>query len=76
MDIFTKLQLLFIIMFVISVSLNVAWALTKKHTNSRRDGTIVINTNDPNKDTYRIELDIPFGELDDREKVIFSVKHE
>ena len=37
------------------------------------DGYIRINTNDPEKDTYTLELMIPFGELDNRKSVYFKV---
>ena len=45
-----------------------------KQTNP--DGIIRVNTNDPEKDTYTLELNIPFGELDKRDKVIFKIEHE
>ena len=37
------------------------------------DGYIRINKTNPNKDTYTLELNIPFGELDSRDSVIFAV---
>ena len=40
----------------------------------KEDGAIVINKTDPMKDTYTLELYIPFGELDNRESVVFRVK--
>ena len=40
------------------------------------DGEIVINYSDPKKDVYRIELGIPFGEIDRRKIVIFKVEKE
>ena len=39
------------------------------------DGAIVVNTDDPEKDTYTLELYIPFGELDRREDVKFKIIH-
>lgn len=45
----------------------------KKNTH---DGVIRVNTTDPEKDTYTLELSIPFGELDKRDKVIFKIEHE
>ena len=42
----------------------------------REDGAIVINKTDPMKDTYTLELYIPFGELDNRKTVIFKVHNE
>lgn len=40
------------------------------------DGFIRINQSDPNKDTYTLELGIPFGELDNRKEVIFQIVKE
>lgn len=42
----------------------------------KEDGAIVINKADPMKDTYTLELYIPFGELDKKRKVIFKVYEE
>lgn len=42
----------------------------------KEDGAIVINKADPMKDTYTLELYIPFGELDKKKKVIFKVHEE
>ena len=42
----------------------------------RPDGYILINTNDPEKDTYTLELSIPFGELDNRKIVIFKIRKD
>ena len=39
-------------------------------------GSIVINTSDPEKDIYSLELDVPFGELNQHDKVIFLIRHE
>lgn len=43
---------------------------------SKSDGAIRINTNDPEKDTFTLELEIPFGELMERDEVIFRIEHE
>lgn len=43
---------------------------------SKIDGVIRVNTNDPEKDTYTLELGIPFGELDERDEVVFKIEHE
>ena len=43
---------------------------------NRKDGVIVVNKTDPMKDTYKLELYIPFGELDNRKDVVFRVRHE
>lgn len=39
-------------------------------------GCIRINTSDPEKDVYSLELDVPFGELDYQKKVIFTIAKE
>ena len=39
-------------------------------------GYIVINTSDPEKDIYCLELNVPFGELDNYSKVMFRIRHE
>ena len=36
-------------------------------------GCIRINTSDPEKDVYSLELNVPFGELDQHKKVIFTI---
>ena len=42
----------------------------------KKVGTIVINNNDPEKDIYTLELDVPFGELDTKHRVYFDIRHE
>lgn len=54
------------------VLLMIIFSLLKK----KGDGAIVINKSDPMKDTYTLELYIPFGELDTRKTVIFKVRQE
>ena len=46
-----------------------------KRSQRKPDGAIVVNTDDPEKDTYTLELYIPFGELDAREDVKFKIIH-
>ena len=50
----------------------IIFSLLKK----KEDGAIVINKTDPLKDTYTLELYIPFGELDTKKKVVFKVREE
>lgn len=50
----------------------IIFSLLKK----KEDGSIVINKTDPMKDTYTLELYIPFGELDTKKKVVFKVREE
>lgn len=40
------------------------------------DGAIRVNNSDPEKDTYTLELNISFGELETRDQVIFEIVHE
>ncbi len=54
------------------ILLMIIFLLLKK----KGDGAIVINKSDPMKDTYTLELYIPFGELDTRKTVIFKVRQE
>jgi len=42
----------------------------------RIDGTIVVNTKDPNKDVYTLRLGIPFGEIKPGRLMVFDVKEE
>ena len=42
----------------------------------RYDGAIRVNTSDPEKDTYTLEMNISFGELETRDQVIFEIIHE
>ena len=45
-------------------------------TGVKKVGCIRINTSDPEKDIYSLELEVPFGELDRRKKVIFEILHD
>lgn len=40
------------------------------------DGAIRVNTSNPERDTYTLELNISFGELETRDQVIFEIIHE
>lgn len=39
-------------------------------------GTIVVNTTNPNKDTIRIELDIPITTMMESDQLVFDVRKE
>ena len=43
---------------------------------AKKVGCIRINTSDPEKDIYSLELEVPFGELDRQKKVIFEILHD
>ena len=55
--------------FVIAIIIAIILCKPKKP-----DGKILINYSDPMKDVYTLELNIPFGELDNRKTVIFEVE--
>lgn len=40
----------------------------------RPDGDFVIDYSDPEKDIYRLEIGIPFGDIEKRKELIFKVK--
>ena len=42
--------------------------------NRKTDGTIIINEEDPMKETYTLEVHIPFGEMHRRKRIVFGVK--
>jgi hypothetical protein len=46
-----------------------------KIRSTKKVGSIVINTSDPEKDIYSLEMDVPLGELDTKKRVIFDIKH-
>lgn len=54
----------------------ITYILCRKTPKRTPDGYIRINKSDPNKDTYTLELNIPFGELDERDYVIFDVVND
>ena len=50
--------------------------LLKSIIDEKPAGKIRINTSDPLKDTYTLELDISFGELDKCKRVVFDIVKE
>lgn len=40
-----------------------------------RDGTLYFNTDDPDKDVFTIELNIPLGEVPDKRRLILDVRN-
>ena len=48
--------------------------LTYIFSHGKYDGIMRINKHDPMKDTYTLELHIPFGEIDNRKRIIFKVE--
>lgn len=41
--------------------------------NYNGDGTLVVNTDDPNKDLYELKLNVPVDELPNRNSITFKV---
>lgn len=62
---------------IILLIINLVFILTSYIISRKRfDGRIIINTKDPEKDTYRLEVMIPFGELNNRKDVRFVIFKE
>lgn len=52
------------------------WAGGHRHTNTKRVGIAVVNTDDPKKDVIRFELTVPIAEMINQKEISFSVKKE
>lgn len=50
--------------------------LLARAAGTKKVGCIRINTSDPEKDIYSLELEVPFGELDRQKRVIFEILHD
>lgn len=48
----------------------------RNRTFPNKAGTIVVNTTNPNKDTIRIELDIPITTMMESDQLVFDVRKE
>ena len=44
--------------------------------NYKGDGSIVVNTTDPEKDVYRLELNYPVTNLSEKKNVTFKINNE
>lgn len=44
--------------------------------NYKGDGSIVVNTTDPEKDVYRLELNYPVTDLSEKKNVTFKINNE
>lgn len=64
------------IILVLGYVLAVVFAWRCYSIKHKVDGYIRINTHDPEKDVYTLELWIPFGELDLRKNVVFKVSKD
>ena len=67
---------LLLILWAIAALLLISKAIFFKKRPKKYDGAIRVNTSDPEKDTYTLELYIPFGELEKRTNVTFEIVHE
>lgn len=59
-----------------AVDVFLAFILGLSKKNYQGDGTMVVNTTDPEKDVYRFEFDGNVAELADKKTVTFVVKSE
>ena len=62
-----------IYLILLSICLLVILCLVWRLITIKKVGCIRINTSDPEKDIYSFELEVPFGELDKRKKVLFTI---
>lgn len=67
------MKLLIIILACICL---VELVLLVRKPKAKKVGYIRINTSDPEKDIYSLELEVPFGELDRQKRVIFEILHD
>ena len=68
---FFLLMLAYILSVVASLVAGYIYGQSKIH----KDGTLVINTSDPNKDIYSMEFNYPLNRIDDRKIFVFDVRH-
>ena len=61
---------------LILAGLSIIFSVRSPKKDKKYDGAIRINTSDPERDTYTLELNISFGELETRDQVIFEIIHE
>lgn len=62
------------LVIILSIFCIILIGLLIKAQGAKPDGYIVINKSDPNEDVYTLELNIAFGELDVKKKVIFHTR--
>lgn len=67
--------LIFIVVGCMLILIGLSVIFSKRRP-KKYDGAIRVNNSDPEKDTYTLELDISFGELETRDQVIFEIIHE
>lgn len=46
----------------------------RMHEQPAYDGALVVDHEDPMKDVYTLEVDVPLGELDHRDNIVLQVK--
>ena len=70
------LEIILLCFVMLLIGLIIArYTMKNKYKEIKKVGNLVINMSDPEKDVYSLELDIPFGELDQHSKVIFEIVH-
>lgn len=47
-----------------------------KNSEADKDGVLVVNTSDPNKDTYNFELNTPISELPSKKTITLKVRDD
>ena len=57
---------------MLMVALGIVLTLVVIH--AKRDGTLHINTYDPDTDVYSFEFDIPIDQIGNRHMIVFNVK--
>lgn len=65
---------IFFVVISFVIGLNVGFRM--KYKKETVDGTVIVNTLDPNKDTVKIALDIPIAEMMQRDHLYFDVYNE
>lgn len=64
----------FFVVISFMIGLNIGFRM--KYKKETVDGTIIVNTLDPHKDTVKIALDIPITEMMQRDRLYFDVYNE
>lgn len=60
----------------LEVFLGAVLGISSKNYEKRSDGEFVVNHTDPMKDTYTLDLDVPFQELHDKKELKLHVREE
>jgi len=60
---------------IAAINLFVGGLVGISKSNYPGDGTMIVDTSDPDKDIYRMELSDPVEDLSNKDSVTFKVKH-